>query len=115
MGLPFSQQPGPVGPPTGVLAPPDVAPGAAPLVVAVDDGDNAPGLNAPPDDIAGEVAVVGCPPLTNSCNSNYTNIKITISNQIHVNVKIIKSLVHTLHNAIFCYSFHIFHNIIFPF
>lgn len=66
IGLPFSQQLGPVEPPTGVVAPPDAAPGAAPVVVvAVEDGDNAPGLNAPPD-IAGDVAVVGCPPLINS-------------------------------------------------
>lgn len=64
MGLPFSQQPGPVVPATGVLAPPEAA--AAPVVVAVDDGDSAPGLRAPPDDIAGDVAVVGCPPLTSS-------------------------------------------------
>lgn len=74
MGLPFSQHPapGPVAPPTGVLAPPDVAPGAAPVVVvAVDEGDKAPGLKAPPDDIAGDVAVVGCPPLTRSCNTNF--------------------------------------------
>lgn len=66
MGLPFSQQPGPVAPATGVLAPPEAAAAAAPVVVAVDDGERAPGLSAPPDDIAGDVAVVGCPPLTSS-------------------------------------------------
>ena len=69
MGLPFSQQPvGPVVPATGVLAPPETAAAAAPLVVAVavDEGESAPGLSAPPDDIAGDVAVVGCPPLTSS-------------------------------------------------
>lgn len=70
MGLPFSQQPGPVAPATGVLAPPDAAAPAAPVVVAVDDGDRAPGLSAPPDDIAGDVAVVGCPPLTNSWDAD---------------------------------------------
>lgn len=75
MGRPFSQQPGPLlvaelaavvvpppAAPTGVLAPPVVVllpPPAVVAVVAVDEGDNAPGLNAPADDIAGEVAVVG--------------------------------------------------------
>jgi hypothetical protein len=66
MGLPFSQQPGPdAAPPTGVVAPP-VPAGPAPVVVAVDEGERAPGLSAPPDDIAGDVAVVGWPPLTRS-------------------------------------------------
>jgi len=66
MGLPFSQQPGPVAaPPTGVVAPPVPAGPTPVVVVAVDEGDRAPGLNAPPD-IAGDVAVVGCPPLTRS-------------------------------------------------
>lgn len=65
MGLPFSQHPDPV-PPTGVVAPP-VPGGPTPVVVvAVDEGESAPGLSAPPDDIAGDVAVVGCPPLTRS-------------------------------------------------
>lgn len=77
MGLPLSQHPapGPVAPPTGVLAPPEAAPGAAPVVVAVDEGDRAPGLRAPPDDIAGDVAVVGWPPLTRSCNTKKAKIE----------------------------------------
>lgn len=80
MGLPFSQHP---EPPTGVVAPPDV-PGAAPVVVvAVDEGDKAPGLNAPPEDIAGDVAVVGCPPLTNSCNMIHS---LNIIQQRHSNL-----------------------------
>lgn len=66
MGLPFSQQPGPVAPPTGVVAPPVPAGPTPVVVVAVDEGESAPGLSAPPDDIAGDVAVVGCPPLTRS-------------------------------------------------
>lgn len=56
--------------PTGVLVPP-FPPPAPPVVVvvvvvAVDDGDRAPGLRAPAEDIEGEVAVVGWPPLTRS-------------------------------------------------
>lgn len=81
MGLPFSQQVPPLGPvvvvvteedavalvadpPTGVLVPPPA--GVVPVVVAVveDEGESAPGLSAPADDIAGDVAVVGWVPLT---------------------------------------------------
>lgn len=75
MGLPFSQQPGPVAP-TGVVAPP-VPAGPAPVVVADDEGDRAPGLNAPPDDIAGEVAVVGCPPLTSNWKWKIVLVNVT--------------------------------------
>lgn len=71
MGLPFSQQPGPVAaPPTGVVAPPVPAGPIPVVVVAVDEGDRPPGLNALPDDIAGDVAVVGCPPLTRSSGAS---------------------------------------------
>ena len=80
MGRPFSQQPplaGPaLAPAVGVVAPPAVPPPPPALVpppppvvvavVAVDDGDRAPGLSAPADDMAGDVAVVGWPPLTRS-------------------------------------------------
>lgn len=80
MGRPFSQQPDAaaaactaawtaavdvVAPLTGVLAPP---PPVVVAVVAVDEGERAPGLRAPAD-MAGEVAVVGWPPLTRSCGA----------------------------------------------
>ena len=71
MGLPFSQQPGPVAaPPTGVVAPPVPAGPIPVVVVAVDEGDRPPGLSALPDDMAGDVAVVGCPPLTRSWDAD---------------------------------------------
>lgn len=100
MGLPFSQQPGPVVPATGVLAPPEAGAAAAPVVVAVDEGESAPGLSAPPDDIAGDVAVVGCPPLTSSWDADgyeypncaYTDISIGFDDQFSLYVFLIFSL-----------------------
>lgn len=59
--------------PTGVLVPPFPPVVVVVAVVAVDEGDSAPGLRAPADDIEGDVAVVGWPPLTRSCNHKANN------------------------------------------